>query len=149
MDRIALKHGLFVIVADGEKALFLKNEGDAKFPNFQVIRELTQENPPTREQGSDRPGRFNDGPSQHKSAVADTDWHKIGKLRFADEIAERLYKMAHRGDFEHLVIAAPPLVLGELRKKMHQEVSAKVVGEIPKTLTNQPVYDIEKILLAA
>lgn len=149
MDRIALKHGLFVLVADGEKALFMKNEGDAKFPNFQVIRELTQENPPTREQGSDRPGRLNDGPSPHKSAVADTDWQKIGKLRFADEIAERLYKMAHRGDFEQIVIAAPPLVLGELRKKMHQEVTDKIVGEIPKTLTNQPVYDIEKMLLAA
>lgn len=149
MDRIALKHGLFVMVADGEKALFMKNEGDAKFPNFQVIRELTQENPPTREQGSDRPGRFHDGPSAHKSAVADTDWHKVGKLRFADEIAEKLYKMAHRGDFEHIVIAAPPTVLGELRKKMHQEVTDKVVGEIPKTLTNQPVYDIEKMLLAA
>ena len=149
MEQITLKHGLWVLVADGEKALFMRNEGDAKFPNFQIIRELTQENPSTREQGSDRPGRFHDGPSAHKSAVADTDWHKVGKLRFADEIAERLYKAAHRGDFEHIIIAAPPLVLGELRKKMHQEVAERVVGEIPKTLTNQPVYDIEKMLLAA
>jgi protein required for attachment to host cells len=149
MDRITLKHGLLVMVADGEKALFLKNEGDAKFPNFQVVRELTQENPATREQGSDRPGRLSDGPSPHRSAVADTDWHKVGKLRFADEIAERLYKMAHRGDFENIVIVAPPVVLGELRKKLHSEVTDKVVGEIPKTLTNQPVFDIEKMLSAA
>lgn len=149
MDRIALKHGLWLMVADGEKALFLKNEGDATYPNFQVVSEMEQENPPTREQGSGRPGRFNDGPSVHRSAVADTDWHKMGKIRFADEIAERLYKMAHRGDFNEILLVAPPLVLGELRKKLHPEVSARIIGEIPKTLTNHAVYDIEKLLLAA
>ncbi len=149
MDRIALKRGLWLMVADGEKALFLKNEGDTTYPNFEVVREMEQENPPTREQGSDRPGRFNDGPSAHRSAVADTDWHKVGKVRFADEIAELLYKMAHRGDFKEIMLIAPPLVLGELRKKLHQEVSDKVIGEIPKTLTNHAVFDIEKILLAA
>ena len=149
MDRIALKSGLWLMVADGEKALFLKNEGDTTYPNFEVVREIGQSNPPTREQGSDRPGRFNDGPSAHRSAVADTDWHKVGKVRFADEIADRLYTMAHRGDFKEILLIAPPLVLGELRKKLHQEVSEKVVGEIPKTLTNHAVFDIEKLLLAA
>ena len=149
MDRIALKRGLWLMVADGEKALFLKNEGDTAYPDFQVVREMAQENPATREQGSDRPGRLSDGPPAHRSAVADTDWHKVGKLRFADEIAERLYKMAHRGDFEEILLIAPPAVLGELRKKLHQEVSEKVVGEVAKTLTNHAVFDIEKLLLAA
>ena len=149
MDRIALKSGLWLMVADGEKALFLKNEGDTTYPNFEVVREIGQSNPPTREQGSDRPGRFNDGPSAHRSAVADTDWHKVGKVRFADEIADRFYTMAHRGDFKGIVLIAPPLVLGELRKKLHQEVSDRIVGEIPKTLTNHAVFDIEKLLLAA
>jgi protein required for attachment to host cells len=149
MDRIALKTGLWLMVADGEKALFLKNEGDTTYPNFQVVREIEQDNPPTREQGTDRPGRLSDGPSAHRSAVADTDWHKVGKVRFADQIAERLYEMAHRGDFKEIVLIAPPLVLGELRKKLHQEVSNRIVGEIPKTLTNHAVFDIEKLLLAA
>ena len=149
MDRIALKTGLWLVVADGEKALFLRNEGDATYPNFQVLREIEHANPPTREQGADRPGRRSDGPSAHNSAYAETDWQRLGKERFADEIAGRLYKMAHRGDFKEIVLIAPPLVLGELRKKLHQEVSEKVVGEIPKTLTNHAVYDIEKLLLAA
>lgn len=149
MNRIALKHKLWLMVADGEKALFLQNDGDTKYPNFQVVREMEQENPPTREQGSDRPGRLSDGPSAHRSAVADTDWHKVGKVRFAEHIAERLYKMAHQGDFKEIMLIAPPLVLGELRKKLHQEVSDKVVGEIPKTLTNHAVFEIEKLLLAA
>lgn len=149
MTAITLKHNLWVVVADGEKALFLKNEGDTTYPNLKVVKEMEHENPPTREQGSDRPGRFNDGPSPHKSAVDDTDWHRLEKERFADEIAGRLYKMALRGDFKELVLVAPPLVLGELRKKLHQEVTSRVSAEIPKTLTNHPVSDIETILRAA
>ena len=72
-----------------------------------------------------------------------------GRRRFADEIADRLYTMAHRGDFKEILLIAPPLVLGELRKKLHQEVTDRMVGEIPKTLTNHAVFDIEKLLLAA
>jgi protein required for attachment to host cells len=149
MENLVLKHGLWVVVADGEKALFLKNDGDAKFPDFSVVKEMQQENPATREQGVERPGRHSDGPSAHNSAYAETDWHRLGKERFADEIAERLYKMAHRGDFDDIVLIAPPQVLGEMRKKLHKEVAEKVRSEIPKTLTNQPVWDIEEVLKAA
>ena len=144
-----LAHDIWVVVADGEKALFLRNEGDAQYPNLQVIREMHDENPPTREQGTDQPGRFHDGPSQRRSAMEETDWHRIAKERFADEISQRLYKLAHRGDFQKLVIVAPPLVLGEMREKMHKEVTHRVEAEIRNTLTGHPVDQIEKILMAA
>jgi protein required for attachment to host cells len=144
-----LKHGNWVLVADGERALFLKNDGDATHPNLTVMRELYEENPATREQGSDRPGRYHDGPSAHRSAVEDTDWHRLAKERFADELAQKLYKMAHRGDFDQMVLIAPPLVLGEMRKKMHQEVSDRIVQQIPKTVTNHPIHEIEQWLRAA
>ncbi|RUU02830.1 host attachment protein [Mesorhizobium sp. USDA-HM6] len=146
---IRLKHDLWVIVADGEKALFLRNQGDTKYPDLQVVQELEQENPATREQGSDRPGRYSDGPTVHRSAVEDTDWHRLGKERFADTIAERLYKLAHRGDFHEVVLIAPPQVLGEMRQKLHKEVCDKVKAEIPKTLTNHTIPEIEKLLQAA
>jgi len=146
MADVKLSHDIWVLVADGEKALFLRNEGDAEYPNLQVVRKIEDENPPSHEQGTDAPGRFNDGPGPHKSAVAETDWHRLAKDRFADELAERLYKMAHRGDFQKIVIAAPPGVLGEMRQKMHKEVTSRVVAEIPKTLTGHPVDQMEKIL---
>ena len=79
---------------------------------------------------TDRPGRFSDGPNIHKSAVADTDWHRLGKERFADEIAERLYTMAQRGDFKASVLIAPPLVLGEMRRKLHKEVIDRILAEV-------------------
>lgn len=146
MPSIRLKHGTWVLVADGEKALFLKNEGDATYPDLSVVRKVEEQNPPTREQGTDRPGRYTDGPNMHRSAVQDTDWHRLAKGRFADELAERLYKLAHRGEFGEIVLVAPPVVLGEIRKKLHKEVVDKVSAEVPKTLTNLPVPDIEAIL---
>ena len=71
-DKITLKHDGWLVVADGEKALFLRNEGDEKFPNLEVFREEEQDNPPNREQAANRRGRFNDGPNVHRSAVDDT-----------------------------------------------------------------------------
>jgi len=148
MPGIKLAHDTWVVVADGEKALFLRNEGDEKYPHLEVFREMKEENPSTHEQGVDRPGRLSDGPSPHRSAVEETDWHRIEKERFAKEIAERLYKSAHRGDFDRLVIVAPPLVIGEMRKELHKEVEARLIGEVTKTLTNHSVDEIEKIVTA-
>ena len=149
METIKLRHGIWVLVADGEKALLLKNAGDNKFPNLEVVQVMEQENPPTREQGSDSPGRYNDGPSVHRSAVEDTDWHRIGKERFAEEIAARLYKLAHGGEFDSIVLVAPPVMLGAMRKKLHKAVGDKVTAEIPKTMTNHAISEIEAMLQAA
>src|SRR5690554_5821875 len=97
MAGIRLEHGIWVLVADGEKALFLRNEGDAKYPNLEVVRELKDENPPTREQGTDKPGRYFDTGVPNKSSFEETDWHRIEKERFADEVADQLYHLAHKG----------------------------------------------------
>ncbi len=143
-----LKTGTWVLIADGEKALFLENVGDDQDMNLQVIRKEEQENPDTSDQGTDRPGRFNDGPSVQRSAVQDTDWHALEKHRFAKDLAEMLYKRAHAGRFDDIVIVAAPKVLGDLRTELHQEVTAKVVAEIDQTHTNQPIDEIERMLAA-
>lgn len=144
---IALKHDGWVVVADGEKALFLRNEGDETYPNLEVFREMEQDNPPDREQGTDKPGRLNDAGANHRSGVEETDWHEIGKERFAKDVADRLYKWAHAGKFDKLVIVAPPRVLGDIRKELHQEVTDRLVSEVAKDLTNHPVDKIEDLLL--
>jgi protein required for attachment to host cells len=110
---------------------------------------MHDDNPATREQGTDRPGRLSDAGENHRSAVEETDWHRIEKERFAKEISERLYKLAHRNKFKQLVIVAPPVVLGEMRKELHKEVESRVVAEVSKTLTNHTVDEMEKILMAA
>ncbi|PSM19426.1 host attachment family protein [Nitratireductor sp. StC3] len=147
MTLTKLQRGTWVLVADGEKALFLRNEGTAFEPALVVVDEARQENPATRDQGTDRPGRFNDGPNRHRSAVADTDWHRIAKDRFADDIADKLYRLAQKDAFKRIVLVAQPHVLGEIRKSLHKDVSARVTAEVAKTLTNHALDDIEKVLM--
>ncbi|WP_025312851.1 baeRF12 domain-containing protein [Roseicyclus elongatus] len=144
-----LTNGTWVLVADGEKALLLENIGDADYPQLEVRREDEQDNPKTAEQGTDKPGRFNDGPNVQRSAVEETDWHRLEQMRFADDLADMLYKRAHAHGFKRLIIAASPKILGELRHQMHKEVADKVVGEVDKTLTNHPVDDMARHIAEA
>jgi len=157
MSDIKLQNKGWLVIADGEKALFLRNDGDEKFPKLTVFREMEHANPATGEQGADRPGRLSDGgPSAsgapgganaHRSAVQETDWHRIEKERFAKELADLLYKSAHKGSFSEIVLVAPPAVLGALRKELHQEVQGKVIAELDKDLTNHPVHEIVRLVL--
>lgn len=141
-----LRKGTWVLVADGEKALLLENQTDAEDPHLVVVRKKEQDNPSDREQSANRPGRMADNGPGQRSALDDTDWHELAKDRFADELADLLYGHAHKGSFDALVLVAAPGVLGELRDHLHQEVAGKVIHEIPKTLTNHPIDQIEKLV---
>jgi protein required for attachment to host cells len=143
-----LPHNSFVVVADGEKMLFFRNEGDAEYPQLVVERNREQENPQDIEQKTDAAGRSHAGAGPGGNSYGETDFHQLEKDRFAHETADMLKRWALRNDFEQLVVVAPPKTLGELRKHYHKEVEKRLVGEIPKDLTNMPVGDIEKALLA-
>src|SRR5690606_36315101 len=106
------------------------------------------DNPPTREQGADKPGRLDDV-GMGRSTVEQTDWHEIEKTRFASALAEKLRAWALDGRFDHLVLVADPSTLGELRSRLHPKVKSALEGEIAKDLTNLPVDAIEKALAAA
>lgn len=144
-----LPHKSFIVVADGRKMLFFRNEGDAMHPNLVVERVREQDNPETSEQGTDSPGRTFASNGTGRSAYEETDWHQLEEDRFAAETAELLKKRALRNDYDALFVIAPPKTLGELRKHYHKEVSGRLVGELDKDLTGHPVDQIEKILIAA
>ncbi len=146
MAGVRIDHDAWVMVGDGEKALFFRNEGDAAYPNLEVVNVLQHDNPRTGEQGSDRPGRAFASVGTARSAMQETNWHKLEKHRFAREIADTLYTAAHDGRYSKLIIAAPPITMGDLRKAFHKEVSDRVVAEISKDLTNMPSHEIERAL---
>ena len=143
-----LPHNSFVVVADGEKMLFFRNEGDGDYPQLVVERNREQQNPQDSDQKTDSAGRSHAGAGPGGNSYGETDFHQLEKERFAHETADMLKRWALRNDFEQLVVVAPPKTLGELRKHYHKEVEKRLVGEIPKDLTNMPVPDIEKALLA-
>jgi protein required for attachment to host cells len=143
-------HNSFVLVADGKKSLFFRNEGDGEFPNLIVERKDGQPDLKDRDQKSDAPGRTfsNAGTGAGRSAYEETDYHQLEEEKFAAETAELLKQRALRNEYDSLIVVAPPRTLGALRKHYHKEVEKRIAGEIAKDLTGHPVREIEKILSA-
>ncbi|WP_375589170.1 host attachment family protein [Hoeflea alexandrii] len=147
MSGIRLKHKGWVLIVDGEKALFLENTGTPDHPELHVVTAFGQSNPRTSAQGEDRPGRLSDGMgSAHRSAVQETDWHRLAKHEFAHKIASLLEQEAQVDRFDQLVIVAPSVIMGELRKSLSGHVSDRIVAEVAKDLIKHPVPEIEKLL---
>jgi len=148
MRKLNIPHDAFVFVGDGRKALFLRNAGDEKFPDLKTERVFVDENPPTHEQGSDRPGRaFKRAGTNLRSSVADTDWHDLEEHRFAQRVAAAMEKLVRERNVKSLVVVAPPRALADLRHAFHADVKTRIIAEIDKDLTNHPVHDIEKHLV--
>lgn len=144
-----IPHNSFVMVADGRKLLFFRNEGQANAPQLEVVTATEKENPRDREQKSDAPGRSFSSVGHGRSAYSEVDFHALEESRFAAEAADLLRKRALTGDFERLIVIAPPKTLGELRKHYHKEVANRVAAEIPKDLTGHPIPEIERFLIEA
>ncbi|HVI98734.1 MAG TPA: host attachment family protein [Sphingomonas sp.] len=144
-----LPQDAFVMVADGRKMLFFRNEGDAARPNLVVEHARVQNNPPDRDQSSDAPGTAFSSNGSGRSSYQETDFHQLEEDRFAAEVAAMLKQRAFANDYEKLIVVAPPRTLGELRKHYHKEVADRLIGEIDKDLTGHPVDQIEKALAVA
>lgn len=142
---LKLAHGAVVLVADARKALFLVNAGDEVHPHLRTDRVMeAPPNPPSHEQGTQRPGRTHrraaDNP--HRSAMEETDWHRQAEAAFAVEVAAAL------GGAAPLVVVAAPQFLAELRKQMPRPARDVLVAEIASDLTKMPVFEIERHLTA-
>lgn len=143
-----IPHDSFVLVADGRKSLFFRNQGDAAFPNLHVEEKEVHPNPAHHEQASDLAGRAATPVAGVGGSMAEVDFHQLEEDRFAADTAAMLKERALRNEFDSLVVVAPPRTLGELRKHYHKEVEKRLVAEVPKDLVNVPVAEIEKILQA-
>jgi len=151
-----LDNDTWVVVADGEKYLLLRNRGDREHLHLEVVDHGDSPNPPARDLSSDRAGRRNDAARDMpggvtawgKSAMEQTDWHRVAEARHADELAGKLADWAASGRFRQLVVVADPRSLGTLRHGYDDALKSVIVAEIGKDLTNLPLAGIEASIRA-
>ncbi|MGZ3172102.1 MAG: host attachment family protein [Croceibacterium sp.] len=136
-----IAHDTLVMVADGEKMMLFRNEGDEKYPVLQTVSEVEQPHAPTREEGSDRPGRTMSSTGSRRSAYGDTDWHQQDEDHFAVSAAKALEKRATGLD-AGIVVLAPPRTLGVLRKHWGRQTRARLLAEIHKDFTHHTTDDV-------
>lgn len=144
---LKIPHDAFVFVGDGRKAIFLRNEGDAMFPNLKTKQVFVDENPLSHEQGTERPGRVSKGlQTGGRSAVEPTDWHMLEEQHFVRMVAAAMERLVRASKVRKLIVVAPPRTLAELRVAFHPDVKACIVAEVNKNLTRHPVGEIERHL---
>ena len=143
-----ISHDALVLVADGRKSLFFRNEGDEDFPNLVVEDQRAHSDLKDREWKRDASGQRPSGATPGQDSTAETDFHQLEEDRFAAETAELLTRRVRQNGVGELIIFAPPRTLGELRRHYDKAVEAKIVAEIDKDLVNHPVDKLEGVLKA-
>jgi protein required for attachment to host cells len=137
----------WIIVADGSRARFLANDGPGKGLHAAIAQEFHHETPPTRELGTEKPGRTAPSVGTNRSALQPhVDWHQFEKDKFSQEMANLLNSAAEKKSFDNLIIVAPPRTLGTLRSALSTHTSERIRAEIAKDLTQVPLQDMPEHL---
>lgn len=140
---------IWIVVADGETARFFSAHGRTAKLEQGIPYELRMINPPTRDQGAERPGRGHESVGQLRHSVQPrVDLHREAKRSFAEEIAALLFEKARENAFDELIIAAPPKMLGDLRDAMDEKTKERVKAELHKDLTKLSPTELHAYLTA-
>lgn len=144
-----LKHKDWIVATDGGRALIMRNDGTTAEPRLTMLRKHDQDVPPTRDLGTDKPGRTHARIGPGRAAIEPTDLHQQAEDRLMADVAAALLSDLQQQNFESLVIAAAPTALGALRKAMHDELRKTVVAEVPKDFTKLPLPQLGPALSQA
>ncbi|HXZ23058.1 MAG TPA: host attachment protein [Pseudolabrys sp.] len=146
MSALLIKHGEWVVVCDGAKALVLENTGDIKFPNLKTLKVFEQKDLPTHALGTDVPGRVINSIGNTRSAVEQTDWHDQAERAFLVQLAQHLDGAITAGKTKSVIMVAPPRALGMIRPAYSHALKNAVRAEVDKDFVKMPVHEIEKHL---
>ena len=142
-----LPHNALVLVADGRKMLFFRNEGDEGQIDLRTEAHDAREERKDREIKTDAPGVVQQSFGSGRSTYEEADFQQQEEDRWIKDAAEELKERALRNDFDALAIVAPPKALGVLRKCLHKEVEKRVICTVNKEMSGRPVPDIEALLV--
>ena len=145
-----MKHArLWYVIADGGRARFVERDENGAFRTVVsfVASELHRR---SHDLGLDRPARVKESANTARHAIEPRrDLHEAAKEDFVKLVAEQLDAEHGRGQFDSLVLIAPPRVLTELRQKLSKPIAEIVVDGLQKDLTKVPDHDLTEHLLSA
>jgi protein required for attachment to host cells len=146
MSKLKIKQDEWIVVCDGTKAMILDNVGDELYPSLHVREVRQQSDPPTREQGSDQPGRFFAAVGGMRSAAEQTDWHAETEQAFLRTVTHDLHAAVVAGTVKGVIIIAPPRALGLIRQAWPSTHRDAIKAELAHDYVKLPVDEIERRL---
>jgi len=134
----------WVLVADGGRARVLVARGPGK--GFDVVIERNADLQRTSELGTERPGRSYESATTARHAHEAPDYHRAQEQAFLQAMARELDAEHRSRRFDTLVVVAPPVALGMLRKALSRALHGAVGAEIDKDLTKIGLHDLPEHL---
>ena len=129
---------LRIAIVDGEHARFVQPDADNMLRTVGSF-DSASAHLRSRDIGSDRPGRaFESAASARHAIGARHDLHTLEKEKFVRLVSEQLSAASARGEFDELLLVAPPRVLHELREALDAATQVKLVGTLEKDLVKTP-----------
>ena len=144
-----LTHNARVLVTDGGRAIVFRNAGQVGRPDLKQFKVYAHDNPPTRELGTGQARRAPTRRTANRPTIEATDYHQQAEDRFVKGIAEDMEADLKAGEFEELIVVAPPVALGVYRQAASKQLEKATLMEINKDLTKHSAADIAAIVVKA
>jgi protein required for attachment to host cells len=144
-----LNHNARVLVTDGGRATVFRNAGQGGKPDLQPFKAYHQDNPPSREQATDKPSRVMESVGFSRSSAEQPDYHQMTEDRFIRGIAADMEKDLVAGQFTEIIVVAPPVALGVWRKAARPVLAKATLAEINKDLTKHTADSITGTIVKA
>ncbi len=140
------KAKLWYAIADGGRARFVERDENGFFHTVANF-ESTDLHARSTDLGTDRPSRVQDsaGPGRH-AVEPRQDLKQQAKQDFIKLVAEELTVEHGRGQFDQLMLVAPPGVLTQLKQSLAKPIADLVVRDLQKDLTKVPDHDLPEHL---
>lgn len=140
---------IWYVIADGGRARFVARDEKGAFRTVASFVS-TELHARSSDLGRDRPGRVMESATPGRSAVEPRrDLKEAAKEEFIGLVAGQLDDEHGRGQFDRLVLVAPPGVLTELKKALSKPMAKLVASKLQKDLTKVPDHDLAGHLVAA
>ena len=143
------KAKIWYVIADGGRARFVERDENGAFRTVLsfVAADLHAR---SSDLGRDRPARVMESAGPGRSAVEPRrDLHEAAKEDFVKLVAAQIEAEHGGGQFDSMVLVAPPGVLTELKQALSKPMAALVTGDLQKDLTKVPDHELTGHLVPA
>ena len=131
-------HKAHIALVDGERFVLLRNDGQPFEPSLSKVAEPSLE-----------PTNYSAGVRHQDKGGQIGGSTDLEELAHGAAVSEYLNAKAKAGAFDDLIVIADPKTLGEMRRHYHVELQNRLVGELDKALTGEPLDRIEKAIANA
>jgi protein required for attachment to host cells len=140
---------IWYVIADGGRARFVERDENGAFRTV-VSFVAADLHARSSDLGRDRPARVMESAGPGRSAVEPRrDLHEAAKEDFVKLVAAQIEAEHGSGQFDSLVLVAPPGVLTELKQALSKSMAALVADDLQKDLTKVPDHDLTGHLVPA